>query len=557
VSSKLAPHWTPEHYDATRDVPVLRRWNPPVIKFMTPNGPPPQAALQDALDLGIPLIIIREWTMSEEKQVNSTDQAINRGINHADRCEAMMDGIVAQHGNVDVRRFAFEGWNEPWTVIPDWVNAYYRAFLLRLRQYELRGVALNYGVGWPADYGIRDSAVNWEPYEDVYKEIVAGEHLLGLHEYWWHESVKSTHPDGRGGQMGGWRWEAGRYLQCPWNVPILITECGIDEGVVPGRPNHGWRQFYGGDPRRYLDQLIEYDAEIRQDPRIVAATIFTHDTNDEVHWWTFDTRVDDFLSVFLPYVESQQGAIEGSPANGLPGFISDIVDDLPVHPAIRYDSRPLSAIKRLVIHHTATPRDTTTPQAIAAYHVNTNGWAGSAYHVVVTGDGHAWLVNRLTTVAAGASGFNHDSVHLAFTGNFTEDGGDTPSTAQMAAGRQILRWLLKLLDLTSTDVTGHKNLPGHDTQCPGDGLHEEWWRMLLADAEPVDPLNDPTWHSEEATREIESVLTLLAAQRESLEQQLALNREMEIALAATRKRLKDQVTVPLYRVRGIKPPGVA
>ena len=274
---------SPEHWDAKRDVPVLRRWNPPVVKFMWPNGLPPTAALQAVIDQGTPLIIIREWAMSEEKTVNSRDEARERGINHADRSKAMMDEIIAQHGNVDVRRFAFEGWNEPWQIRAEWVNEYDVSRLMRLRQHGLRGVGSDYGVGWGADYGFKDSAENFEPFEGTHQEIVRGGHLLGRHEYWSFAGPYQMHDDGHGRQMGGWLWEAGRYLQCPWDdVQIVITECGIDTGVVPGQPNEGWYKLPGraeDKAQTYAEQLFWFDRQLALDKRVVGACIFTYDFN--------------------------------------------------------------------------------------------------------------------------------------------------------------------------------------------------------------------------------------------------------------------------------------
>ncbi|MBI2600039.1 N-acetylmuramoyl-L-alanine amidase, partial [Candidatus Daviesbacteria bacterium] len=48
--------------------------------------------------------------------------------------------------------------------------------------------------------------------------------------------------------------------------------------------------------------------------------------------------------------------------------------------------RDLSQVNFLAIHHTAAP-DTQTPEEIANYHIQNNGWGGIGYHFVITKDG--------------------------------------------------------------------------------------------------------------------------------------------------------------------------
>jgi len=101
----------------------------------------------------------------------------------------------------------------------------------------LKGGALNLSVGWPDNTG-PDTPVDWVPYGSVLDAIVRGGHMLVLHEYWAHEG-----PD------YNWRWWAGRYAQCPWKVPILIGECGVDQYVAGAEfvGKRGWASWMGAD----------------------------------------------------------------------------------------------------------------------------------------------------------------------------------------------------------------------------------------------------------------------------------------------------------------------
>lgn len=492
MPSKLCPHVTLAHYDEPRDARIIREWNPPAVKLMWPHGPHPYLHLfRD-----VPLIVMREWALSEEKDFLTTASAVARGHAHAERCRLMWEHVRGQ-GFGNPAQFAWEGLNEPWEVPAPLLDDYYAAFLARLREYGLRGVALNYGVGWPANRG-PDTPVDWTPYDQVHAELKRGGHLLGLHEYWAHGSVKAMHDDGRGGQMGGWRWEAGRYLQCPWDVPIVITETGIDEGVVPGQPNHGWRQFYEHQPQRYVAQLAEYDTEIRKDRRIVAAFIFSHDTNDR-KWQSFDTRHDGFLAVFVPYLRSLDNTPDPTPEPpplppaDKPTWLHDIVDTLPKHPTLRYQKRT-AKVKYIAIHHTAgaVSGEWSTPERIARMHIEEKGWPGIAYHLFIQRDGKTYLTNRLETHSYHVANDNHHAVGVCFVGDMTKV---KITQAQLAAGKRALAWLYQQLGLTAAAVLGHGDFPDQTTACPGG----DWWRAMLP--EPETPISEVVWHAEQAARD--------------------------------------------------------
>lgn len=71
--------------------------------------------------------------------------------------------------------------------------------------------------------------------------------------------------------------------------PWFITEAGIDGGVLdPPRTKTGWKTFT--TPAGYLAQLAWYDAELRKDPEIVAATVFTSRPNAD--WQDFNVDPD-------------------------------------------------------------------------------------------------------------------------------------------------------------------------------------------------------------------------------------------------------------------------
>lgn len=148
--------------------------------------------------------------------------------------------------------------------------------------------------------------------------------------------------------------------------------------------------------------------------------------------------------------------------------IADIVDDLPQHATLTYSTRPLSGITTLTIHHTVSPPDRSI-ESIAAYHVDSNGWPGIGYHYVIKDDGRIFQTNYLETKsyhagsAAAPGDENAISVGISLQGDFTNA---PPPTAQQDAARALVGYLSGLLP-SVTAVLGHRQMPGAQTQCPG------------------------------------------------------------------------------------------
>lgn len=166
-----------------------------------------------------------------------------------------------------------------------------------------------------------------------------------------------------------------------------------------------------------------------------------------------------------------------------PGEITDIVDDLPQSATEDYDSRNLSDITTLVIHHTAGGpfQDISN---IAWSHVNTNGWPGIGYHYVIDGGGNIFLVNYHTTHSFHANEANGYSIGIALQGNFTVN---PPPQRQQEAARWLVDHLFETIP-TVDDSIPHRHAPGSGTVCPGD-TWESWWTAVTG--EEIDPPPPP------------------------------------------------------------------
>ena len=154
--------------------------------------------------------------------------------------------------------------------------------------------------------------------------------------------------------------------------------------------------------------------------------------------------------------------------------IQDLIDKLPKHPTNRYNTRKLSAIDTLVVHHSAVP-PTVGPQRMADYHVKNLEWPGLGYHFMVGEDGIVYQGNHLKTVSYHTGNANGHCVGICFLGNFTNS---VPPPEQLRAGAHLVAWLMQELDIELDNVKGHKEMLA--TQCPGkQWLEGKKWKQML------------------------------------------------------------------------------
>jgi len=221
------------------------------------------------------LVIARDWAMSEQKGDMMADPA-GTGARHAWEWSEKADALGYDPANT-----LMLGINEPpvWDagVIPALV-AYTVAFLDGCSQHGLRGGALQLSVGWPANNG-DGTPPDWAPYAGVEAAIKRGKHALVVHEYWADQ-----------GPGENWGWWCGRWMSCPWDVPVIIGETGIDMYVKHGGGYSGTRGWTGQvDSNRYAAECAEYVRLCQDDPRFFAATPFTTDYANQ-EWGSFDTN---------------------------------------------------------------------------------------------------------------------------------------------------------------------------------------------------------------------------------------------------------------------------
>ncbi len=99
--------------------------------------------------------------------------------------------------------------------------------------------------------------------------------------------------------------------------PILITECGVDDGR-----NNGWQSYLS--PDAYLALLADYDRQLLQDAYVIGATIFQY--GGGAPWQSFDVSM--LGEQIARYVAEQGGGARGDGQESLafPTFIFGVHD---------------------------------------------------------------------------------------------------------------------------------------------------------------------------------------------------------------------------------------
>jgi len=212
----------------------------------------------------------------------------------------------------------WEGWNETNPRTPDEWNWYaqfegQRACLMK--HYGYKAVIGNFSTGRPEF----NEMLMFLPAIRIGLKCGA---ILGLHEYsaptlQWGYGLAIPHRPAfpnRGVLAFRYRfWYEDIFKPLDLPIPLVLTEFGIDGLIGLDRPGPlhagGWRdvadywigQGLGSDGKQiYADQLAWYDSEMRQDPYVIGAAIFTAGSREP--WQTYD--VDEIVPNLTTYALS-------------------------------------------------------------------------------------------------------------------------------------------------------------------------------------------------------------------------------------------------------------
>lgn len=134
----------------------------------------------------------------------------------------------------------------------------------------------------------------------------------------------------------------------------------------------------------------------------------------------------------------------------------------------------LPGIKYIMIHHTAHP--TWNIYDVHNFHQHTNGWIGIGYNFFINPDGTVFE-GRGLNIGAGATGYNYNSIHVCFAGNFENQ---KPSETQLENGKKLIEYLLTLVP-SDVKIIGHRDIG--KTACPGKNFPLDEFKSVKKESE--------------------------------------------------------------------------
>lgn len=127
--------------------------------------------------------------------------------------------------------------------------------------------------------------------------------------------------------------------------------------------------------------------------------------------------------------------------------------------------RTMRKIKKIVVHCTATQQSISI-QSIINYWKITLKWKSMGYHFIIEENGNTVQLTNLELIANGASGYNSNSIHIAYVGGI--DNNKKPTDNRTIEQKNALRILIMQLasKFPDADILGHYQLPNVKKACP-------------------------------------------------------------------------------------------
>ena len=146
--------------------------------------------------------------------------------------------------------------------------------------------------------------------------------------------------------------------------------------------------------------------------------------------------------------------------------IIDVRKKLPTHPLKRYQTRPISTIYYIAIHHSLTDdipggKDV---EAFARYHVDHLDWPGIGYHYVVDTDGTIYKCHSADVKSYHVGKHNRFSLGVCLVGDFRQY---DPPAEQYQATIELVKQLVNAYGIKPQNVLGHSEFEGYAwKKCP-------------------------------------------------------------------------------------------
>lgn len=122
-------------------------------------------------------------------------------------------------------------------------------------------------------------------------------------------------------------------------------------------------------------------------------------------------------------------------------------------------------INKIVVHCTAT-QQTINIQSIINYWKITLKWKSMGYHYIIEANGNTVQLTNLELIANGASGYNSNSIHIAYIGgiDYKRIPIDNRTSQQKIALKILIMQLVS--KFPDAEILGHYQLPNVKKACP-------------------------------------------------------------------------------------------
>ena len=313
--NKYGIHLIPIH-NRNEDYEFIAEFQPRIIKIVNPSVGHIDR-IRASLDYNVfenTIFVLRDHLLSEQKEEMARNPRA-LALEHVERLSDLRHAVgLYQHENTFVEGInepnldagerpalespAYDTWYQRTRVLSSHSDIYTATLARHSSIIEQRIMAYLFSVGWPANLS-EGELPYWGWFENSLDAVEENAlHWIGLHEYW-----SQLGPSYNAG------WWAYRWKHMPRNIPVAITECGLDEHVINpdiSEPaDRGWKNFLSANT--YTEQNHEYYTENAKDPRFMGQTNFTSDGGG---WESYD-----MLETY-PYVLNMNwevGDINGPP----------------------------------------------------------------------------------------------------------------------------------------------------------------------------------------------------------------------------------------------------
>lgn len=273
-------HWQRTHPDDEWDGEYIRRFQPVSIKLFQPEWS--NKMFCDWLLSQAPsstYFIIRDHALSEQKADMYTAPSAT-GQRHA---REFAEKISHGRFHLPLNRCYFEGVNEPdtnayWSEI----NSYWMAFILEASRNGMKASAFSFGTGHPSTVGRQShTPVDYSHYSKAVDLLLQNGGHLNIHLYGSATNIAVP------GHLTRWS-------NCPWPVPVDITEFGVDAGVDKGGDIRGYKAFdQTSKPEDYVNYLDFQQQKARENlGKLTCKSIMPFTFDHAQPWGTFDIRRD-------------------------------------------------------------------------------------------------------------------------------------------------------------------------------------------------------------------------------------------------------------------------